>query len=294
MEISEATRLELVNLLQHLGAKIGVSDGGKDDLVREAERHIQAIRDSVKRIVQCGKNDVFASYLLDQLESLATVCIDASTKGVLRVTEHQFGTAQLLMNAFGDKKLFRYIWRMLPGQRLFEDVAWRKHFELTSSLAISGAIEIRTLLIMPDLRACEAANIEQVLGFFATQENMSAKIVTNANWDACVVDHGISADCIEFGIYGANLLYEASAYAPVSLGSWSKNAVEIERYTRFFEAIWKSQTVAIDNPVAAQQKVRMSQVMAVDSALERRHGSAQSPVHDSLVRIEERIAADAA
>jgi hypothetical protein len=36
MEISEATRLELVNLLQHLGAKIGVSDGGKDDLVREA------------------------------------------------------------------------------------------------------------------------------------------------------------------------------------------------------------------------------------------------------------------
>ena len=183
---------------------------------------------------------------------------------------------------------------MSPGQRLFEDVAWRKHFELTSSLAISGAIEIRTLLIMPDLRACEAANIEKVLRFFATQENMSAKIVTEANWDACVVDHGISADCIEFGIYGANLLYEASAYAPVSLGSWSKNAVEIERYTRFFEAIWKSQTVAIDNPVAAQQKVRMSQVMAVDSALERRHGNAQSPVHDSLVRIEERIEADAA
>ena len=42
MEISEATRLELVNLLQHLGAKIGVSDGGKDDLVREAELCAQA------------------------------------------------------------------------------------------------------------------------------------------------------------------------------------------------------------------------------------------------------------
>jgi len=38
----------------------------------------------------------------------------------------------------------------------------------------------------------------------------------------------------------------------------------------------------------------MSQVMAVDSALERRHGNAQSPVHDSLVRIEERIEANAA
>ena len=205
MEISEATRLELVSLLQHLGAKIGVSDGGKDDLDREAERHIQAIHDFVKRIVQRGKIDVFASYLLDQLELLATVCVDASTKGVLRITEHQFGTAQLLMNAFGDKRLFRYTWRISPGQRLFEDVAWRKHFELTSSLAISGAIEIRTLLIMPGLRACEAANIEKVMGFFATQENMLAKIVTDANWDACVVDHGISANCIEFVIYGANL-----------------------------------------------------------------------------------------
>jgi hypothetical protein len=84
MEISEATRLELVSLLQHLGAKIGASDGGKDDLDREAERHIQAIHDSLKRIVQRGKNDVFASYLLDQLESLATVCVDASTRRAAR------------------------------------------------------------------------------------------------------------------------------------------------------------------------------------------------------------------
>lgn len=285
MEISESGRRELLALLQHLGSKIDTADSD-GELQREADRHLQAINDSLKRIIQCGKNDVFASYLLDQLESLASVCVDASTKGSLRVTEHQFTTAQLLMNAFGDNPIYRYTWKMSAGQRLFDDAAWRKHFQLTSSLAVSGSIEIRALLVMPDLRACEAANIEKVLGLFATQENMSAKIITDSNWEACVVDHAIPANCVEFGVYGSNLLYEANAYAPVSIGGWSKDKVEIERYTRFFDEVWKSHMIAIENPVSSDQKVRMSQVMAVDSAIERRHGNI---VHESVARIEERI-----
>lgn len=293
MDISENSRLELLNLLQSLGEKIGPATG--DDLERAAGRHLQAMHDSLRRITKGGKDDVFACYLLERIEALADVCEDAAAKGVLRVTEHEFGTPQLLINAFGiGKKVFRYTWQMAAGQRLFEDETWRRHFELTSSLAMSGAIEIRALAIVPDHSAAEAANIRKLLAFFATQENMAVKIVAAANWDASVVDHGMSANCIEFGIYGDNLLYRADSYTPVSVGSWSKNTIDIERYTRFFDAMWVSSAVARENPASADQKVRMSEVMAADGAVERRQGAVSNAVQDSLARIEERLNSDAA
>jgi hypothetical protein len=115
---------------------------------------------------------------MEQLQSFASSCVNASTKSVLRVTEHQFKSTQLLLDAFGDsKRVLRYTWKITPGERLFEDPIWRKYFELTSSLAISGAIEVRAIMIMRDRRACEVANVHRVLEFFASQSHLSAKIV---------------------------------------------------------------------------------------------------------------------
>jgi hypothetical protein len=290
MEMSEASMIELSRLLQSLNERIAVKDSKNasvQELEREAERHFSAMHDSFKRVLQYGKSDVFVRYLMEQLESFAVICADAANKGALRVTEHQFQNAQLLLSAFGDsKRVVRYTWKISPGQRLFEDEAWRKYFELSSSLAISGAMEIRAMLIVEDRRGCDAINLQKLLEFFASQENLTAKIVPSAVWDTCSVDHAIPSNCVEFGIFGTNLLYEANAYTPVSVGRWYKDPVEIARYTRFFDAIWSDQSLADSNQSSPKQKVKLSEVMATDSTIDRRQSSAANPVHDILARIE--------
>jgi hypothetical protein len=298
MEMSEAARIELSTLLQSLNERIAVKHSANDgipELEREAERHLSSMHDSFKRVIQYGKNDVFVRYLMEQLESFSAICADAANKGALRVTEHQFKNAQLLLGAFGDsKRVVRYTWKISSGQRLFEDEAWRKYFELSSSLAISGAIEIRALLIVEDRGACDAVNLQKLLEFFASQENLTAKIVLGAVWDACSVDHAIPSNCVEFGIFGADLLYEANTYAPVSVGCWHKDQVEIARYTRLFDTIWSDQLSAANNPSSPKQKVRLSDVMAVDSSVDRRQSAVTNAVHDQLARLGKGIEIEAA
>src|SRR4029077_19539371 len=92
MELSKDNLAELGSLLNSLNKKIGATNDSHD-LEREADRHLNAIQDSLKCIVKSGANDVFVRYLMEQLETFATDCTEASKKGVLRVTEHQFKSA---------------------------------------------------------------------------------------------------------------------------------------------------------------------------------------------------------
>jgi len=296
MDISEAACAELSNLMQHLNAKIGMGDG-HEELEREAERHFQAMRDSFKRVVKNGKSDVFVRYLLEQLEKDAAIFTEAASKDVLRVSEHQFGSAQLILDAFGTgSHVLRYTWKLNPGQRLFDDLGWRRHFELTSSMAVSGALEIRTVFIADHHQQYEAANVQKLLEYFACQEGMDAKVVMASDWESGMVDHGIPTSCVDFGIYGEKLLFTADTYTPVDIGKWSKSPADIKRFTRFFDKVWNGPAIAADAVTAPAQQVTLSQLMKVDSSFERRKDATQeqNTVHETVARIEERIRSEVA
>src|SRR5689334_12000449 len=125
MDISEASRAELSNLLHSLSEKIGMRDRNQE-MEREADRHFQAMRDSFRQVLLHGKNDVFVRQLMEQLQKVATIFAEASDKDIMRVTEYQFKSTQLLLEAFGtSKRVFRYTWRISPNERLFEYAAWR-------------------------------------------------------------------------------------------------------------------------------------------------------------------------
>jgi hypothetical protein len=266
------------------------ADSGSDDLAGEADRHLQAIRESFKRIAKCGKNDVFVRHLMEQLEALAGTFVGASTRSKLPVTGHEFESAQLLASAFGSSnRVFRYTWKVDVGARLFDDAAWRRHFELTSTMAISGALEIRTMFIGESRQVLEAANLQKLLEFFASHDKMTAKIILGPDWNSCMIDYAIPSNCIEFGLYGENLLYQASTYNPVSVGSWSKDAIDIKRFTEFFDAVWNMPAVAANNPASPAQKVSLSRLVSADATYDRRNA-----VHETVARIEENLKSEAA
>lgn len=238
MDLSASARAELSSLLSAINDILGADSG--HDLETEAERHLQAVGESFKRIAKSGKNDVFVRYLMDQLEMLAGAFVSASIRSKLPVTGHQFESAQLLASAFGSSnRVLRYTWKVEAGGRLFDDASWRRHFELTSTMAMSGALEMRTMFIGPNRSVFEATNLRKLLEFFAAHEKLNAKVVLDQNWDACMVDYAIPSDCLEFGLYGDNLLYQASSYNPVSVGRgklrriWRRSGTRNSRSDRF-------------------------------------------------------------
>ena len=273
LKSAEASKAEMLNLLctlSNIAAKTENHGEHRREIVAEADQLLLTIHDAFGKIAKgdLGKTDVFVSHLLNQMGHLAAIATEAASKGVLRVTEHQFANARFLLDAFGSsERVMRYTWVINPAERLFGDDHWRRHFELKSSLAMSRAIkEIRTVLLIQHRDHLAASNVQKLLEFFATQDGLSAKIVLNADYAVFAADHAVPASCIEFGIYGDRLLYQADAYLPVSVGSWSKDAVEIQRYGRFFDALWNTHTIAANNPAPPSLKVGLAQLMAADAA----------------------------
>jgi hypothetical protein len=156
-------------------------------------------------------------------------------------------------------------------------------------MATAGAIEMRTMIIGENRHVFEAANVRKLLEFFAAHDKMNARTILSADWDGHMIDHAIPSDCLEFGLYGENLLYQASTYHPVSLGTWSKDAIDIARFTQFFDAVWNTPAVAASNPVPSAGKVSLSQLMSADSTQDRRNA-----VHQSVARIEDNLKSEVA
>ena len=289
MNISTDTRADLMTLLNSIREKIDPKESN-EDIQREIDRHLATLKDAFGRLIKFGQHDVFVIDLMEQLEALATLALEASNKGTLRVKEHGIKSASLILNALGNSRLFRFTWRINPLERLFEDATWRKHFELTTSMAISGAMEIRMIVVADDPHVCEAANVQKLLELFASHERLVAKIVPSADWNAGMVDHAIPSTCLDFGLHGDNLLYQEEAYKPVPAGRFSKDPHEIKRFTHFFDEFWD--TVAQNNPASPLHKVKLSQLVSVDSGQERRQSAedqahAANPVHQSVARIED-------
>jgi hypothetical protein len=75
----------------------------------------------------------------------------------------------------------------------------------------------------------------------------------------------------------------------VSVGSWSKDAIDIKRFTEFFDAVWNMPAVAANNPASPAQKVSLSRLVSADATYDRRNA-----VHETVARIEENLKSEAA
>jgi hypothetical protein len=81
----------------------------------------------------------------------------------------------------------------------------------------------------------------------------------------------------------------------VPVGSWSKNEIDIARHFRLFDGVWNA-SIACSNPVSSQHKVRLSEVMAADSAIDRHHHvhNGHNAVHEKIALIEDGLNSAAA
>ena len=72
------------------------------------------------------------------------------------------------------------------------------------------------------------------------------------------------SDCEDLGIYGSQLLYTGATYRPIPKGCWTRNPVEIERFTSFFDRVWNGAQISSHHQIVLGAKVTLSQLLAAD------------------------------
>jgi hypothetical protein len=115
---------------------------------------------------------------------------------------------------------------------------------------------------MPDLQ-CE--HVQGLLHFLCSNRGLAARVVLKRDYDSLCRDNVIPHTCIDFGIYGEQLLYQSESYEPFTVGLWSSDSALVERFTHFFDNLWKTHTIALPNPIRQPNRsLSIEELMAID------------------------------
>ena len=189
-----------------------------------------------------GKNDLFKDYFIRALTSIAGTIKHAAMKSEIRVKDYHFPNTELVLDAFeGDEsQILRYVWCLEHDGPFFDD-KW-KHYctQIEETINQNRIKEVRALLVVNPAINIRAEHVLALLGFYEFTEKYSYRLIDNNAYSELVRDHNIDQNYLDFGIYGKRYIYLTLGYTPVTYGDFSKDQSLIDRYTKFFDIVWKS------------------------------------------------------
>lgn len=217
-----------------------------------------------------GNNDLFVGHFRQKIRLLAQTIAVVAERHEMRVQADHFLNVDNVLDAFqGDtERVWRYTWDVGNGnEQLFDELAWKRYFERTATMVGDGRIsEIRTIIVVDEAAAATTRRIEILLGFFKTNPGYSCCIVRRMDFQKLCVDSGLDCGCVDFGIYGTRLLFITEQYEPNVIGVFTKDPTLIERYSRLFDSMWDSPSVARRNPYQAGTRVTLDELYALDES----------------------------
>lgn len=234
----------------------------------EIEEVLSNIRANLARVLEEARadNDLYVDHFLRELRALETLAHDAAYKRELRVVCHHFQSVSNVMSAFQGEKnpVLRYVW-ILDEDRLFEDSSWEYYFKYTAEMVRDRTIkEVRALLVVRDASTLEHPSKKRLLQFFRFTNNMQCRYMLDSAFQVRGADGGLLSQHVDFGIYGSRLVFRTETYEPETAGSFSKDPNLVDRYTRFFDDLWRSGSS--DNPHATRDRISVEELIDQDAA----------------------------
>lgn len=208
-----------------------------DNLLNNIRAHFAEIAREAQ-----GTNDLFVSHYQEKVEELHRAIKESAEKGELRVTTNFWMNADVVFNILdGEKKpTLRYTWPIEKGEALFNDMAWNKSFQVTGDLADEGKLEVQALLIVATWSVLQEPNVAALLDYYKNGKGQECRIILEKNYDQVCEGNEIPKNYLDFGIYGKHMLFRSEVYRPVYVGSYTKDASVIAKYTKFFDHIWRA------------------------------------------------------
>lgn len=236
----------------------------------QADQELTNIRHHFAEIAQMshGRRDLFISYFIKEIQSLGRKIKDAADKKELRTASEFYIKAEDIFDAFvGDENpVLRYTWPLEDNDRLFEEPAWWRFFEVKARMVEQKAIKgVQVLLILNRLESVKTPRIQKLLDFFHTNVGQECRIIVRDAFKRICTENGVPSNYLDFGIYGNRMLFRSEQYTPEYIGVYTKDVATIQMYARFFDALWDSPAVSKQNPSMVSSTVTCAELMAFDS-----------------------------
>ncbi|MDP3296003.1 MAG: hypothetical protein Q8N09_00145 [Thermodesulfovibrionia bacterium] len=228
------------------------------------------IRTSFAKIIQnsYGKRDLFIAHFMKEFQRLSNKIKDVTEKQELRVAADHFLSVENVLDAFSgdDERIWRYTWPLSAGQKLFDDLPWKRYFEATTKMVIEKKIEcIRSILILDNASLINDSGIKKLMDFFHSNERMDCRLILYDVYKKICSDNELPPHYIDFGIYGRRLLFRTEQYEPEIIGTFSKDANLINNYVNLFDAMWNADSVTIKNPSTVTEIVTLEELFKFDN-----------------------------
>ncbi len=266
------TALAILDLLWVIGTNASRQAKEYDMwLVRhKADQELSNIRHYFAEIARMahGSRDLFVSYFMKDIHNLEQKIKDAAEKQELRTASDFYLKAEDIFDSFlGDPNpVLRYTWPIRDDDQLFEEPAWWRFFEVTSSMAEQKKINcVCACLILDGPHSANLPRIAKLLDFFKTNQGQECRIIMRDAYQRICRENSMPTNYLDFGIYGERMLFRSEQYAPEYIGVYAKDTAVIQSYSKFFDTLWESSAVMLKNPSTATQQVTTTELIQSDS-----------------------------
>jgi hypothetical protein len=215
-----------------------------------------------------GGNDIFVSHFMKEIHDLSRSIKDAADKQELRTASDFYIKAKDIFGAFlGDPNpVLRYTWPISESDKLFEEPAWFRFFEVKARMVEQKEIKgARALLILDGPHMLTLPRIVKLLDFFHTNPGQECRIIMKDAFQRICTENNIPCTYLDFGIYGQRMLFRSEQYAPEYIGVYTKDTGTIQAYSKFFDTLWDSPAISKANPSVSNAIVSIQELMAFDT-----------------------------
>ena len=232
------------------------------------DAHLTAIRKEYSALVRKrhGDDDLFVAHYNREIRDLGSDIHKSSHLDELWVGDRHSQTVGKVMSAFlaETKPVHRSVWIMEPNERLFElqpDREYVSDFVKAATKRSFGGV--RTLCVVASEEHLKDVRIRAFLDFYKTTPKFECRVVLAKEYESALADDQISAEFIDFGIYGTRMIFLTASYEGVRKGVFVRRKAEVDKYIELFDRIWNSQ-FAKANPSNRKCRLTLEELIVID------------------------------
>ncbi len=197
---------------KHAAFQISHLDSAADMMLHNirASYHELAVRS------RRGTKDFFVAYFTDALMALETRIRDAAKKGAVSCEGEHVNLKESLEETLlsSATRNLKYTWHIGPSDPLFDFYPWHSYFKTTCELAAAKRIQkMEVLLVFETNGVVERADVKKLIEIYSKIPNCDCYCLDLRRYKQVVDSVRPQEHCIDFGMYGENLLYLGLDYS---------------------------------------------------------------------------------
>lgn len=231
--------------------------------IRNLEEHEKLFHEMEKSFAEVrseshGSKDLFVSHLNSEIMNLSNKLSDASKNREMKIKSDYIINVDGVFDSLdvSSDRIIRLTYPINADQPWVGGASDRRFLEVLLQKVSQGSVgRLKIIFLLDDVVSIEDPGLIKVLQWLNRQTRVQAKYMPSKEFRNVCILNGVSAEHLDFGVYGDRMIFRTTAAGPEHEGIYSKDHVLIERYRNVFDQTWDSKNLAL-SPQPADDSVK--------------------------------------